>query len=175
MLLSHANLLFVFLPVCLAGPIDQPALGDVGTGSGENSGPGQFNGELDNAALTGNLVAETPGEDYSSSINLITDPALGALPESSSGVQQSAQDRSTLLSAAEQTDANPERSTEFLIAQSREGVVPPRDGAGIRGPPVRQNPNLGWQSPGAFKGFPPNVDAQKRACGALLQQHQLAT
>lgn len=125
MLLSHANLLFMFLPVCLAGPIDQPALGDVGTGSGETSGPGQFNGELDNAALTGNFVAATPGEDYSSSINLITDPALGALPESSSGVQQSAQDRSTLLSAAEQTDANPERATEFLIAQSREGVVPP--------------------------------------------------
>lgn len=159
----------MFLPVCLAGPIDQPALGDVGTGSSETSGPGQFNGELDNAALTGNLVAATPGEDYSSSINLITDPALGALPESSSGVQKSAQDRSTLLSAAEQTDANPERSTEFLIAQSREGVVPPRDGAGIRGPPVRQNPNLGWESPGAFKGFPPNVDAQKRACGTLLQ------
>lgn len=66
-----------------------------------------------------------PGEDYSSSINLITGPALGVLAEPFSGVQQSAQDRSVLLSAAEQTDANPESSTDFLIAQSKEGAVPP--------------------------------------------------
>lgn len=51
----------VFFPLfALPGPIDQPVLGDVGTGSGVTSGPGQFNGELDNAALTGNLVAANP-------------------------------------------------------------------------------------------------------------------
>lgn len=64
------------------------------------------------------------------------------------------------LSAAEQTDANPESSTDFLIAQSREGVVLPQDDTGSREAPVRQNPNLGWETPGAFKGFPLNVDVE---------------
>lgn len=156
MLLSLASLLLVFLPVCLAGPIDQPAFGDIGTGSGETSDPGQFNGGLGNAALTGNLVASIPSEDYSSSIDFITGAALGAFAEPSSGVQQSANDQSTL---AEQTDANPEGSTDFLIAQSRQGVSPTLDGSASRGEPVRLNPNLGWETPGVFGGFPPTVDA----------------
>lgn len=126
MLLSYANLLLVFLPVCLAGPIDQPALSDVRTESGETSDPGQFNGGSVNAALPGNLVASIPGEDYYSSINFITGLALGALAEHSSGVQQSAQDRSMHLPAAEQTDANPESSTDFLIAKVAKEISPSR-------------------------------------------------
>ena len=73
-------------------------------------------------------------------------------------MQQSAQDRSTLFSAAEQTDANLEGSIEFLITQSKQGVPPLQDGQVSRGTPVRQNPNLGWKTPGAFRGFPQTVD-----------------
>ena len=68
MLLSHANPFLVFLSVCLAGLIDQPALGDIETGNGKTYNPGQSNGGLGKAALTGNLVAAIAGEDYSSSI-----------------------------------------------------------------------------------------------------------
>ena len=66
--LLHANLFLVFLPVCLAGLIDRPALGDIGTGNNKTYNPGQSNGGLGKAATTGNLVAAIAGEDYLSSI-----------------------------------------------------------------------------------------------------------
>lgn len=118
------------------------------------------NGGFDNAALTGNLVAAIPGEDFSSSNSFVMGPALETQIDQSRGLQKSTQDKCTIMSAAEQTDANPEAASDFFIAQSSRPAQLLQNDSGGSGEPVRQNPNLGWETPGAFRGFPQTVDVE---------------
>lgn len=104
-----------FFLFALPGPIDQPALGDVGTGSGETSGRAQFSGELHNAALTGNLVAATPPAKPTrlQSISSRVQPLV--LLQSPLVVCNKAHKcRSTFLSAAEQTECKFREFDRFL-------------------------------------------------------------